>query len=136
MTPLFPTTNIDPASKNPLHSPHTKNIKGKNALGFFVSRTESERVLPPPRIESNDVKEAKEGVELVQPLLLVHDGDASPRLPRSVVDVGTTSLALASAIVPRIVSYNVNGLSNYACNSGALHRKHMAYNAIAFFFFF
>ena len=101
-----------------------------------------------PTLFSNDSKESieeRKASELVQPPLLValRSGslalaDAAPSAAAPLVTAPTSAGPLASfatctSLVPRIISYNVNGLSYYASAPDSVSRKNLIAHAVSDF---
>ena len=82
-------------------------------------------------IESKEGKQEASSSELVQPSL----ADVLPSLasPLASVYPGSLSVSNSTALVPRILSYNVNGLSYYASDPDGIMRKGLAVQAISDF---
>ena len=144
----FPHTLSSPSlSERTTESSYTKGLsidKGKDLFPLLLpSRVDSVSVRFPTLLsnDSKEVEEEREVSELVQPPLSVARPSGSPALAgpapsdsaASCFAGPLTSFATCTSLVPRIISYNVNGLSYYASAPDSVSRKNLISHAVSDF---
>jgi ribonuclease HI/exonuclease III len=145
---LLATQVIAPSSPDASKLP----ILSQKTLQNFTSEEKESRDPPPlfsplvgrVPVGLSDEKEGKHTLvcETTHPPFVMGDpwevnqlrasADEAPSSPSS-ASPGLLSIGNSTALVPRILSYNVNGLSYYATDPDGVHRKNLASQAVSDF---